>query len=178
MLHFYNFITCAMHLEEVSSFSTNDYLLSLKRFISRRGKPTEIFRNNGMVFGGAARELQNRQNGTERNTIQSSADCTEQHSTIGQNKAGQSRAEQIRAEQSIVAHSRTEKSRAVQSRTERNRTEQYRTMQNRIEQNRAEQNRTDQIRSGHIRSDQIRSDLIRTDQIRFDQNRTVQIVQN
>lgn len=153
MLHFYNFITCAMHLEEVSSFSTNDYLLSLKRFISRRGKPTEIFRNNGMVFGGAARELQNRQNGTERNTIQSSADCTaqhrtaqissQQHSTIGQNKAVQSRAEQTRTD------------RAEQNRKEQNRTIQNNAEQNRIKQSRAEQNRSDQIRSHQIRSDQI-----------------------
>jgi hypothetical protein len=51
------FITRAVHLELVSSLSTNDYLLALKRFISRRGKPREIFSDNGKVFVGAKKEL-------------------------------------------------------------------------------------------------------------------------
>ncbi|XP_052757236.1 uncharacterized protein LOC128202123 [Galleria mellonella] len=51
------FTTRAIHLELVSSLSTNDYLLALKRFISRRGKPIEIFSDNGKVFVGSQKEL-------------------------------------------------------------------------------------------------------------------------
>lgn len=51
------YITRAIHLELVSGLSTNDYLLALKRFISRRGKPAEIFSDNGKNFVGAEREF-------------------------------------------------------------------------------------------------------------------------
>lgn len=46
------FITRAIHLELVSDLSTDSYLLSLKRFISRRGKPSEIFSDNCSNFVG------------------------------------------------------------------------------------------------------------------------------
>ncbi|XP_059047668.1 uncharacterized protein LOC131843091 [Achroia grisella] len=51
------FTTRALHLELVSSLSTNDYLLALKRFISRRGKPVEIFSDNGGAFVGSQKDL-------------------------------------------------------------------------------------------------------------------------
>ncbi|XP_041972200.1 uncharacterized protein LOC121728148 [Aricia agestis] len=46
------FVTRAVHLELVSDLSSDAYLLSLKRFISRRGKPAEIFSDNGKNFVG------------------------------------------------------------------------------------------------------------------------------
>lgn len=46
------FTTRAIHLELVSDLSTGAYLLALKRFISRRGKPSEIFSDNGRNFVG------------------------------------------------------------------------------------------------------------------------------
>lgn len=50
-------VTRCIHLELVSGLSTNDYILALKRFISRRGKPAEIFSDNGTNFIGAEKEL-------------------------------------------------------------------------------------------------------------------------
>ncbi|KAM3957794.1 uncharacterized protein ACR2FA_008514 [Aphomia sociella] len=49
--------TRSIHLELVTSLSANDYLLALKRFISRRGKPAEIISDNGRNFVGAEKEL-------------------------------------------------------------------------------------------------------------------------
>ncbi|OXA64746.1 Pro-Pol polyprotein [Folsomia candida] len=43
----------AIHLELVSSLSTEDFLLSLHRFISRRGRPAIIYSDNGTNFEGA-----------------------------------------------------------------------------------------------------------------------------
>lgn len=51
------FATRCIHLELVSSLSTADYILALKRFISRRGKPKEIFSDNGRNFVGAEKEF-------------------------------------------------------------------------------------------------------------------------
>lgn len=52
------FVTRAIHLELVSSLTSQDYILALKRFISRRGKPIQIFSDNGKNFVGAMKELQ------------------------------------------------------------------------------------------------------------------------
>ncbi|XP_050554512.1 uncharacterized protein LOC126911949 [Spodoptera frugiperda] len=46
------FVTRAVHLELVSDLSSEAYLLTLKRFISRRGKPAEIYSDNGRNFVG------------------------------------------------------------------------------------------------------------------------------
>lgn len=46
-----------MHLELAASLSTDDYILALKRFISRRGKPAEILSDNGKNFVGAEKEM-------------------------------------------------------------------------------------------------------------------------
>lgn len=46
------FTTRAVHLELVSDLSSDAYLLALKRFISRRGKPATIFSDNGKNFVG------------------------------------------------------------------------------------------------------------------------------
>ncbi|XP_041982291.1 uncharacterized protein LOC121735510 [Aricia agestis] len=51
------FTTRAIHLELVGSLSTQDYILALNRFIARRGKPYQIFSDNGKNFVGAEKEL-------------------------------------------------------------------------------------------------------------------------
>ncbi|GFQ72956.1 integrase catalytic domain-containing protein, partial [Trichonephila clavata] len=49
--------TKAIHLEIVTNCSTGAFLGALKRFISRRGKPHDIFSDNGTNFVGANNEL-------------------------------------------------------------------------------------------------------------------------
>nr|XP_037876794.1 uncharacterized protein LOC119630680 isoform X1 [Bombyx mori]XP_037876795.1 uncharacterized protein LOC119630680 isoform X1 [Bombyx mori] len=46
-----------LHLEAVSELSKDAFILALRRFISRRGKPHELFCDNGRNFVGAAREI-------------------------------------------------------------------------------------------------------------------------
>lgn len=48
----------AIHLEVVSSLSTKAFIGALKRFCARRGRPTDIYSDNGTTFVGANRELQ------------------------------------------------------------------------------------------------------------------------
>lgn len=52
------FSTKACHLELVSDLSSECFLNCLKRFISRRGKPTNIYSDNGTNFVGAQNNLQ------------------------------------------------------------------------------------------------------------------------
>ncbi|WP_253302631.1 DUF1759 domain-containing protein [Wolbachia endosymbiont of Psylliodes chrysocephala] len=47
----------AVHIELVRDLSTDSFLNALKRFISRRGKPFEIFSDNGTNFVGARNHL-------------------------------------------------------------------------------------------------------------------------
>ena len=47
----------AVHLELVSELTTEAFLACLRRFISRRGKPTLIWSDHGTNFVGAAREI-------------------------------------------------------------------------------------------------------------------------
>ncbi|GFX22747.1 integrase catalytic domain-containing protein [Trichonephila clavipes] len=51
------FAVKAIHLEIVTNCSTDDFLGALKRFFSRRGKPHDIFSDNGTNFVGANNEL-------------------------------------------------------------------------------------------------------------------------
>ncbi|KAJ0175356.1 hypothetical protein K1T71_009497 [Dendrolimus kikuchii] len=51
------FSTRAIHLDLVTSLSSESYILALKRFISRRGKPAEIFSDNGRTFVGALKQF-------------------------------------------------------------------------------------------------------------------------
>ncbi|XP_059049738.1 uncharacterized protein LOC131844790 [Achroia grisella] len=53
------FTTRAVNLELVGDLSTDAYLLALKRFISRRGKPSDMFSDNGRNFVGLMNEFQN-----------------------------------------------------------------------------------------------------------------------
>lgn len=47
----------AIHLELVTSLSTEVFLMSLKRFISRRGRPRIIYSDNGTNFQGSFNEM-------------------------------------------------------------------------------------------------------------------------
>ncbi|GFS52317.1 integrase catalytic domain-containing protein [Trichonephila clavipes] len=49
----------AIHLELVSSLSTECFMLSLRRFIARRTRPEIIYTNNGANFVGTNSELKN-----------------------------------------------------------------------------------------------------------------------
>ncbi|KAG8173727.1 hypothetical protein JTE90_024230 [Oedothorax gibbosus] len=49
----------AIHLELVPSLSTASFLLSLRRFIARRGRPKTIYTDNLTNFRGAVNEFQN-----------------------------------------------------------------------------------------------------------------------
>lgn len=49
--------TRALHLELVSSLSTDAFIMALRRFIARRGQMKEIFCDNGTNFVGCDREL-------------------------------------------------------------------------------------------------------------------------
>uniref|UniRef100_A0A1Y1L369 Integrase catalytic domain-containing protein n=2 Tax=Photinus pyralis TaxID=7054 RepID=A0A1Y1L369_PHOPY len=49
--------TKALHIELVTDLSTKSFLATLKRFVSRRGKPQNIFSDNGTTFIGANNEL-------------------------------------------------------------------------------------------------------------------------
>jgi hypothetical protein len=51
------FVTRAVHLEVVSSLSTDHFIAALRRFISRRGRPAHIYSDCGTNFVGAAKEL-------------------------------------------------------------------------------------------------------------------------
>jgi len=52
------FITKAVHLELVSDLSANAFILTLRRFASRRGMPSKIYSDNGTNFVGAHSELE------------------------------------------------------------------------------------------------------------------------
>ena len=51
------FSTKATHLEAVSDLTTESFLACLKRFISRRGLPSELNSDNGSNFRGANNDL-------------------------------------------------------------------------------------------------------------------------
>ncbi|XP_018367479.1 PREDICTED: uncharacterized protein LOC108763994 [Trachymyrmex cornetzi] len=51
------FATKAVHCELVSDLSTDSFLATLKRFASRRGRPSCIYSDNGTTFVGAQRQL-------------------------------------------------------------------------------------------------------------------------
>ncbi|XP_049885986.1 uncharacterized protein LOC126380550 isoform X2 [Pectinophora gossypiella] len=62
------FATKAVHLELASDLTTDTYLACLRRFVSRRGLPSEIYSDNASTFKGAQSQL------TELYALQSSRD--------------------------------------------------------------------------------------------------------
>lgn len=51
------FSTKSIHLELVGDLTSNTFIMALKRFISRRGKPKNIYSDNGTSFVGASNDL-------------------------------------------------------------------------------------------------------------------------
>lgn len=51
------FATKAIHLELIGDLSSNTFLMALRRFISRRGKPVNIYSDNGTSFVGAYNDI-------------------------------------------------------------------------------------------------------------------------
>ena len=51
-------VTKAVHLELVGDLSTEVFLAALRRFINSRGRPKNVYSDNGRNFVGAQRELQ------------------------------------------------------------------------------------------------------------------------
>jgi hypothetical protein len=49
--------TKAVHIEVVTSLTTEAFLAALRRFIARRGKPRTIYPDNGTNFQGAVNKL-------------------------------------------------------------------------------------------------------------------------
>jgi len=49
--------TKAVHIEPVSALSTEAFLLTLDKFVARRGPKTSIYSDRGTNFVGAARQL-------------------------------------------------------------------------------------------------------------------------
>ena len=52
------FTSRAVHIEDVSSLETDAFIQALRRFISNRGCPKEIWSDNGTNFVGADKEIQ------------------------------------------------------------------------------------------------------------------------
>ena len=50
-------VTRAIHLELADSLEADDFIMALRSFIGRRGRPAEIFCDNGKNFVGASNEL-------------------------------------------------------------------------------------------------------------------------
>jgi hypothetical protein len=51
------FVTKAIHIELVMDLTTQEFLGALRRFISRRGHPHNLYSDNGTNFVGANNEL-------------------------------------------------------------------------------------------------------------------------
>lgn len=51
-------VTRGVHLKVAHSLSTDSFIMSLRRFTTRRGKPTVIHSDNGTNFVGMNREIQ------------------------------------------------------------------------------------------------------------------------
>ncbi|XP_067205397.1 uncharacterized protein [Linepithema humile] len=51
------FAVKAVHIELVSDFTSDVFIAALRRFISRRGKPSHIYSDNGTTFVGAKNQL-------------------------------------------------------------------------------------------------------------------------
>ncbi|XP_058827890.1 uncharacterized protein LOC131687819 [Topomyia yanbarensis] len=60
----------AVHMEVIHSLSTESCVMAVRRFVSRRGAPAEIFSDNGTNFQGANKQL--RKEMKERNTTMAS----------------------------------------------------------------------------------------------------------
>ncbi|XP_029171588.1 uncharacterized protein LOC114940941 [Nylanderia fulva] len=72
--------TKAIHIEIVTDLSTDAFIASLKRFVSRRGVPAHIYLNNGTNFVGAKNQFR------ELSLIGSEEFCTQLHEFTLENR--------------------------------------------------------------------------------------------
>ena len=63
-------VTRAVHIELADSLETDDFILVLRCFVSRRGQPVQLFSDNGTNFRGADRELRENLQGLDQSMIQ------------------------------------------------------------------------------------------------------------
>jgi hypothetical protein len=71
------FVVKAVHLEVVSDLTTDSFLAALKRFVARRGLPTDIYTDCGTNFVGAANQLRNLLNDpVHRDRLSGSVHCS------------------------------------------------------------------------------------------------------
>lgn len=68
-------VTKAYHLELITDLTSNAFLASLKRFTARRGKPINIYSDNGTNFVGANTELKNLYNFIKGNSDTIQSEC-------------------------------------------------------------------------------------------------------
>ena len=62
-------VTRAVHLEIVHSLETDSFIMALRRQIARRGKPRNVYSDNGTNLVGAERELRKCLNGMDQAKI-------------------------------------------------------------------------------------------------------------
>jgi hypothetical protein len=67
------FSTKAVHLEVASNLTTDVFLMCLKRFVSRRGRPNQVFCDNGNNFIGANNEIANFIQSNSNSIVQNAA---------------------------------------------------------------------------------------------------------
>ena len=69
------FVTKATHLEPVSDLSTRAFVAALRRFVARRGYPSDIYSDNGTNFVGTSRASQEVYKFLSLWSTQESVDC-------------------------------------------------------------------------------------------------------
>ncbi|XP_018393051.1 PREDICTED: uncharacterized protein LOC108772093 [Cyphomyrmex costatus] len=69
------FATKAVHLELVSDLTSKAFITAFKRFISRRGRPSHMYSDNGTTFVGAQRQIQELYDFYDRSQVQSEIEC-------------------------------------------------------------------------------------------------------
>ncbi len=79
---FVSFSVRAVHLEPVSDLSAEAFLAALRRFMSRRGKPKEMFSDNGTNFVGVSRELKQLYKFLRKETTQNSVSTNTYSGTL------------------------------------------------------------------------------------------------
>lgn len=75
-------VTKAIHLELVSDLSSAAFIASFRRFVSRRGKCTDIYSDNGTNFVGAFKELKYMHQGAMKGQLSEVIDALAQDGTL------------------------------------------------------------------------------------------------
>ena len=62
--------TCAVHVDLAADYSTNKFLMVLRRFVSIRGYPSKLYSDNGPQLVAANEELTNIMKGWNQEELQ------------------------------------------------------------------------------------------------------------